>query len=122
MKTINVDREIYKKLRGRAMQRRDRAISDKLHEVHKPWHQRSTPNSVHHPGTILFDLTQNKKPMITQVDLKHLSTTKLVELKLMVEKELKFRDEVGKEIEMRKQQEAREKNIYQLGQNRSIIA
>ena len=56
-KTINVDREIYKKLRGRAMQRRDRAISDKLHEVHKPWHQRKTPNSVHHPGTILFDLT-----------------------------------------------------------------
>tara|TARA_B000000532_G_scaffold199581_1_gene166054 strand:- start:723 stop:875 length:153 start_codon:yes stop_codon:yes gene_type:complete len=50
--------------------------------------------------------------MMTQVDLKHLSTTKLVELKLMVEKELKFRDEVGKEIEMRKQQEAREKNIY----------
>ena len=37
--------------------------------------------------------------MITQVDLKHLSTTKLVELKHMVEKELKFRDDVGKEIE-----------------------
>ena len=50
--------------------------------------------------------------MMTQVDLKHLSTTKLVELKLMVEKELKFRDEVGKEIEMRKQQEACEKNLY----------
>ncbi len=46
--------------------------------------------------------------MITQVDLKHLSTTKLVELKLMVEKELKFRDDVGKEIEIRKQQELRE--------------
>ena len=54
---INADREVYKRLRGRAMQRRDRAISDKLHEVHKPWHQRSTPNSVHQPGTILFDLT-----------------------------------------------------------------
>ena len=49
---------------------------------------------------------------MTQVDLKHLSTTKLVELKLMVEKELKFRDDVGKEIKMRKQQEAREKNLY----------
>ena len=42
---------------------------------------------------------------MTQVDLKHLSTTKLVELKLMVEKELKFRDDVGKEIEMRKRGE-----------------
>ena len=40
--------------------------------------------------------------MITQVDLKHLSTTKLVELKLMVEKELKFRNEVGEEINRRK--------------------
>ena len=40
--------------------------------------------------------------MMTQVDLKHLSTTKLVELKLMVEKELKFRNEVGEEINRRK--------------------
>ena len=57
METINVDRGVYKKLRGRAMQRRDRAISDKLHEVHKPWHQRSTDDVEEHSGTILFDLT-----------------------------------------------------------------
>ena len=55
--TVNVDRGVYKRLRGRAMQRRDRAISDKLHEVHKPWHQRSIDNSENNSGTILFDLT-----------------------------------------------------------------
>ena len=57
METINVDRGVYKKLRGRAMQRRDRAISDKLHEVHKPYDSRPIENTVQHDGTILFDLT-----------------------------------------------------------------
>ena len=57
METINVDRGVYKKLRGRAMQRRDRAISDKLHEVHKPYHKRSTEDTVQYDGRILFDLT-----------------------------------------------------------------
>lgn len=56
--TIKEWKEYYiRTTKGRAMQRRNRAISDKLHEVHKPWDQRSTPNSVHHPRTILFDLT-----------------------------------------------------------------
>lgn len=55
--TTNADRGVYKKLRGKAMRRRAKSISDKLHEVHKPWHQRPTQDPVHHPGTILFDLT-----------------------------------------------------------------
>ena len=29
-----------KRNRGRAARRRDRTISDKLHEVHRPWHER----------------------------------------------------------------------------------
>ena len=57
METINVDRGVYKKLRGRAMQRRDRAISDTLKQVHKPYHKRSTENTISNDGTILFDLT-----------------------------------------------------------------
>ena len=47
----------YKKLRGRAMRRRDKRISDTLKQIHTPYHKRSTPNTVHNPGTILFDLT-----------------------------------------------------------------
>ena len=49
--------EIYKRLRGRAMRRRDKAISDTLKQVHKPYHQRSTEDAVSDNGTILFDLT-----------------------------------------------------------------
>ena len=49
--------EVYKRLRGRAARRRDRAISDKLHEVHKPYDSRPIENTVQHDGTILFDLT-----------------------------------------------------------------
>ena len=49
--------EVYKRLRGRAARRRDKSISDKLHQVHKPWHQRPTDNVEEHSGTILFDLT-----------------------------------------------------------------
>jgi hypothetical protein len=37
---------IWKKIRGAARRRRDRAISDKLHEVHTPWHQRQTEKSL----------------------------------------------------------------------------
>ena len=33
-------RHELKKLRGKTARRRDRTISDKLHEVHTPWHQR----------------------------------------------------------------------------------
>ena len=47
----------YKRLRERAMRRRGKSISDKLHEVHKPYHQRSTKDTVSDDGTILFDLT-----------------------------------------------------------------
>ena len=49
--------EVYKRLRGRAARRRDRAISDTLHQVHKPYNQRSTKDIENHSGTILFDLT-----------------------------------------------------------------
>ena len=33
-------RHELKKLRGKTARRRDRTISDKLHEVHRPWHER----------------------------------------------------------------------------------
>ena len=33
-------RNELKKLRGKTARRRHRTISDKLHQVHKPWHQR----------------------------------------------------------------------------------
>tara|TARA_R100000388_G_scaffold76940_1_gene55951 strand:+ start:93 stop:278 length:186 start_codon:yes stop_codon:yes gene_type:complete len=46
-----------KRLRGRAARRRDRAISNTLKQIHKPWHQRSTDDVEEHSGTILFDLT-----------------------------------------------------------------
>ena len=49
--------EVYKRLRGSAMRRRDRAISDTLKQVHKPYNQRSTKDIENHSGTILFDLT-----------------------------------------------------------------
>ena len=50
-------RDELKKLRGKAARRRDRAISDTLHQVHKPYSQRSTEDTVSDNGTILFDLT-----------------------------------------------------------------
>ena len=46
-----------KKLRGRTARARDKRISDTLKQIHTPYHKRSTPNTVHNPGTILFDLT-----------------------------------------------------------------
>ena len=49
--------EAYKRLRGSAMRRRDRAISNTLKQVHKPYDQRPTEDTVQHDGTILFDLT-----------------------------------------------------------------
>ena len=49
--------EVYKRLRGRAAKRRDKSISDKLHEVHQPYDQRPTKDTVSDDGTILFDLT-----------------------------------------------------------------
>ena len=53
----------YRRTKGRACRRRDKSISDKLKQVHTPWYKRKTPNSVHIPGTVLFDLEQDKKPM-----------------------------------------------------------
>ena len=49
--------EVYKRLRGRAARRRRKSISDKLHKVHQPWHQRPTEDAKNNDGTILFDLT-----------------------------------------------------------------
>ena len=49
--------EVYKRLRGRAMRRRDRAISNTLKQVHKPYDQRPIENAIPNDGTILFDLT-----------------------------------------------------------------
>ena len=49
--------EAYKRLRGSAMRRRDRAISNTLKQVHKPYDQRPIENTVSDAGTILFDLT-----------------------------------------------------------------
>ena len=53
----------YRRTKGQARRRRDKSISDKLKQVHTPWYKRKTPNSVHIPGTVLFDLEQDKKPM-----------------------------------------------------------
>ena len=52
-----INRGAYKYKRGLTARRRSKSISDKLKEVHKPWHQRSTDNSENNSGTILFDLT-----------------------------------------------------------------
>ena len=49
--------EVYKRLRGRAAKRRDKSISNRLKQVHQPWHQRPTKDTVPNDGTILFDLT-----------------------------------------------------------------
>ena len=50
-------RDELKKLRGKTARERDRAISNTLKQVHKPYNQRSTENTVSDAGTILFDLT-----------------------------------------------------------------
>ena len=50
-------RDEIKRLRGSAMRRRDKRISNTLKQIHKPWHQRPTDNVEEHSGTILFDLT-----------------------------------------------------------------
>ena len=52
-----INRGAYKFKRGLTARRRSKSISDKLHEVHKPWHSRSTEDVVSDAGTILFDLT-----------------------------------------------------------------
>ena len=47
----------YKRTKGRACRRRDKSISDKLHQVHQPYDQRPTKDTKDNDGTILFDLT-----------------------------------------------------------------
>ena len=50
-------RDEIKRLRGSAMRRRDKRISNTLKQVHKPYDQRPIENTVSDDGTILFDLT-----------------------------------------------------------------
>ena len=50
-------RDEIKRLRGSAMRRRDKRISDTLKQVHKPYDQRPIENTISNDGTILFDLT-----------------------------------------------------------------
>ena len=40
--------EQYIKARGKAARRRAKSISDKLHEVHKPWQQRPNKYAIRH--------------------------------------------------------------------------
>ena len=44
-------RHELKTLRGKTARRRDRTISDKLHEVHTPWHQRPHEETTTRPQT-----------------------------------------------------------------------
>ena len=97
-----LNRDVFKQLRGRACRRRDKSISDKLHQVHTPWHKRKTPNSVHIPGTVLFDLTQDKKPMKKtekekwEIDM--LVSVTVKKLKKAVEDNVKARNQLTKEL------------------------
>ena len=52
-----INRDVFKRLRGKTARARDKRISYTLKQIHTPYHKRSTPNTVHNPGTILFDLT-----------------------------------------------------------------
>ena len=47
-------RDEIKRLRGSAMRRRDKRISNTLKQVHKPWHQRSVEDTVQHDGCLLY--------------------------------------------------------------------
>lgn len=50
-------RDEIKRLRGKTARRRDRAISNKLHEVHRSYLERENGQTGQDNGTILFDLT-----------------------------------------------------------------
>ena len=41
-----LNRDVFKQLRGRACRRRDKSISDKLHQVHTPWYKRPVKESL----------------------------------------------------------------------------
>ena len=49
-------RDELKKLRGKTARRRDKDISYKLHEVHRPYSEREDDQISEDSGTILFDL------------------------------------------------------------------
>ena len=56
--TIKEWKEYYvRTTKGRARRQRDKSISDKLHEAHKPYDQRQTKDTIQNDGTILFDLS-----------------------------------------------------------------
>lgn len=50
-------RDELKKLRGKTARRRDKDISHKLHEVHRPYTERENGETRKDSRTILFDLT-----------------------------------------------------------------
>lgn len=50
-------RDEIKRLRGKTARRRDRTISNKLHEVHRPYTERENGQTGQDTGTILFDLS-----------------------------------------------------------------
>ena len=50
-------RDELKKLRGKTARRRDKDISYKLHEVHRPYSESEDDQISEDSGTILFDLT-----------------------------------------------------------------
>jgi len=50
-------RDELKKLRGKTARRRDKDISHKLHEVHRPYTERENGETRKDNGRILFDLT-----------------------------------------------------------------
>ena len=50
-------RDELKKLRGKTARRRDKTISDRLHEVHRPYTQRENDKIIEDSRTILFDLS-----------------------------------------------------------------
>tara|TARA_Y100000004_G_scaffold192636_1_gene253551 strand:+ start:722 stop:907 length:186 start_codon:yes stop_codon:yes gene_type:complete len=41
-----ISRIEYKRTKGRACRRRDKSISDKLHQVHTPWYKRPVKESL----------------------------------------------------------------------------
>ena len=52
-----INRGAYKYKRGLTARRRSKSISDKLHQVHRPYTERENDKTGENSGTILFDLT-----------------------------------------------------------------
>ena len=79
-----INRDVFKRLRGKTARARDKRISDTLKQVHKPYHSRPVENTVSDAGTILFDLSQNQESM-TQ-DLTEFQRNKMEEWRKFSEK------------------------------------